>query len=404
MLEGRDIIVFGLQSWDLHIATTIKYTALEFSKKNRVLFVNPPLQRSFQLLRRNLPEVKKALKVLKKKEEDLVPYNENLWILYPRTILESINWIRNHRVFNYFNKINDKRFAGQIRKALIKLDFRDYILFNDNSMINGFYFKELLKPKIQVYLLRDAVTLVSYHARHGTILEPKLIRKSDVVVTNSDFFADYARKYNSNSLMIGQGCDVSLYSDPDGKMEIPPDVIPIPHPRIGYVGFLTTIRLDIDLLVHIAEQRPNWEIVLVGPEDENFKKCKLHSIPNVKFLGTKKPAELPAYVKSFDVALNPQIINPITDINYPLKIDEYLAMGKPVVATRTTFMKYFEDDTYLASSKEEYVILIEKALNENCSEKEKQRMKVAESHSWGNFVEKIYKEINKFEGGSFNDV
>lgn len=397
MIEGRDIVVFGLQSWDLHIATTIKYTALEFSKNNRVLFVNPPLQRSFQILHRDLPEVRKALKVLKKEEKDLVQYNENLWVLYPRTILESINWIKNHTIFRYFNKINDKRFARQIKKSIHSLNFRDFILFNDNSMVNGFYFKELLKPKVQVYLLRDAVTLVSYHARHGTLLEPDLIRKSDVVVTNSDFFADYARQSNPNALMIGQGCDVSLYSDPDGKMPTPQDVVNIPHPRIGYVGYLTTIRLDIELLVYIAEQRPEWKLVLVGPEDQDFKNCKLHSIPNVIFLGTKEPAQLPAYVKSFDIALNPQIVNPITDINYPLKIDEYLAMGKPVVATRTTFMKYFEDDTYLATTKEEYITLIEKALTENNREKEFQRKEKAKSHSWGNFVGKIYTQIKQFE-------
>ncbi len=397
MIEGRDIVVFGLQSWDLHIATTIKYTALEFSRKNRVLFVNPPLQRSLQLLHRDLQEVKKALRVLKRKEADLVQYNENLWVQYPRTILESINWIKNHFLFNYFNKINDKRFAKQISKSIEKLNFRNIILFNDNSMINGFYFKELLRPKVQVYLLRDAVTLVPYHARHGKILEPILIKKSDVVVTNSDFFAGYARLSNPNSLMIGQGCDVSLYSDPEGKMQIPDDVVNIPHPRIGYVGYLTTIRLDIELLIYIAEHRPEWNLVLVGPEDQDFKNCRLHSIPNVIFLGTREPTQLPAYVKSFDVALNPQIVNPITDINYPLKIDEYLAMGKPVVATKTTFMRYFQEDTYLASTKEDYITLIEKAISENSPEKEKRRMEVAKSHSWANFAEKIYAQIDKVE-------
>ena len=106
---------------------------------------------------------------------------------------------------------------------------------------------------------------------------------------------------------------------------------------------------------------------------------------------------MPGYVKGFDVALNPQIVNPITDINYPLKIDEYLAMGKPVVATRTTFMKYFQDDTYLAATKEEYLPLIEQALAENSPEKEKRRTEVAKSHSWEKFADKIYFQISKLE-------
>ncbi len=394
MIASMDFVVFGLPSWNLDIATTIKYTAIEISKTNRVLFVNPALQRSFQIFKRQLPETRKYLRVFKGEEPDLEKFNDNLWVLYPKTVMESINWIKNASVFNLLNKFNDYKICRQIHKAIASLGFRDYILLNDNSMVHGFYFKEFLKPRVNVYLLRDAVTLVSYHALHGTRLEPMLIKKSDVVVTNSYFFRDYAVKFNPNSHMIGQGCDLSLYSDPDGNLPLPEDIHNIPHPRIGYTGFLTTIRLDIDILLYIAMTKPEWNLVLVGPEDDDFMNCGLHKLPNVYFLGRKDPATLPSYVKSFDVAINPQAVNPITDINYPLKIDEYLAMGKAVVATKTTFMNYFRNETYLASSKEEYVPLIEKALSEYSPEMAENNKKVAASHSWANFVDKIYRQID----------
>lgn len=397
MIKDRDIIVYGLQAWDISIASTCKYTATEMSRNNRVLFVNPPMQRSSAIKHKNKPEIEKRLKINRGEEEDLVKVDKNLWVLYPRTVVESINWIKSPCIFNFFNKINDRRYAKQVLKAIKKLNFRNYILFNDNSMITGYYFKELLKPSVFVYLLRDAVILVDYHKRHGTRLQPKIIEKADVAVANSDFFANYCKQTNPNSHMIGQGCDLTMYNDEDGSLKIPEDLINIKKPIIGYVGFLTTIRLNIEVLVHIAEQLPKYSLVLVGPEDDDFKNSRLHSLDNVYFLGRKKPNELAAYIKGFDVALNPQKVNEITDINYPLKIDEYLAMGKPTVATKTTFMNYFKDHTYLPVTKEDYVVEIEKALKEDSPKLRAERIECASGHTWENFVNKIYDQIEFIE-------
>jgi len=389
-MENRDFIVFGLQPWDISIGSTCKYTALEISKKNRVLFVNPPLIRSILLQKKHSLQVQKRINILKGKEPDLVQISSTLWVLYPRTIIESINWIPVHSFFKILNLVNEKKFASKIRSAVHLLNFRNFIILDDNSMNIGFYLKELLKPSLFIYLLRDAVTLVDYHAKHGARLEPKIIEKSDLTVTNSSYFCNYALRYNSNSYMVGQGCDLSLYQDPFGKVPVPEDIKDIRHPIIGYTGALTTIRLDIEILLHISKSMPGYKIVLVGPEDEKFRQSELHHLKNVFFLGRKNPEELPGYVKAFDIAINPQIINPITDVNYPLKIDEYLAMGKPVVATKTTFMEYFKDITYLALTKEEYPECIEKAMKEDSSEEALRRKSIAKEHSWENFVGKIY--------------
>ncbi|MEI7982673.1 MAG: glycosyltransferase, partial [Bacteroidota bacterium] len=310
---------------------------------------------------------------------------------------ESINWISSQAVFDFFNKINERRFASKIKEAVQKLNFRDYYILDDNSMYIGFYLKEFLKPRLFIYLLRDAVTQVAYHKKHGIVLEPLIIKKSDLTVTNSEYFCNFARQFNPNSFLIGQGCDVSLYQDTDGSLPVPEDILKLPHPVIGYTGALTTIRLDIDILVYIAKARPEWNLALVGPEDEKFVNSELHQLPNVHFFGRKNPEELPGYIKGFDVALNPQIVNPITDVNYPLKIDEYLAMGKPVVATKTTFMQYFKDYTFLAATKEDYVPLIEKAMQENSPELATRRKELANNHSWENFVDKIYNHATMIE-------
>lgn len=389
-MENRDFIVFGLQPWDIPIGSTCKYTATEIAKKNRVLFVNPPVMRSSLLKNPENLQVRKRKNILEGKEAPLVQLSPSMWVLYPKMVSESINWIPLHFLFNMFNYINERKFANKIKEAIKQLGFHNYIILNDNSMLTGYYLKELLKPDLYIYLLRDAVTMVAYHKKHGARLEPRLIAKSDLTVTNSDYFCNFAKQYQPNSHMIGQGCDVSMYSDPDGTLPIPDDISGIPRPIVGYTGALTTIRLDPEILVHIAKAKPEWSLVLVGPEDTVFQHSELHSLTNVYFLGRKDPQQLPGYVKSFDVAINPQIVNPITDINYPLKIDEYLAMGKPVVATKTTFMAYFRDHTYLASTYPEWITSIERALKEDSKDERARRIALAAEHTWENFVTKIY--------------
>jgi glycosyltransferase involved in cell wall biosynthesis len=158
---------------------------------------------------------------------------------------------------------------------------------------------------------------------------------------------------------------------------------------------LYTLRLDIQIIALIAKGKPEWSVVLIGPEDEEFENSELHQLKNVHFLGLKDGSVLPQYLNYFDVAINPQILNEVTIGNYPRKIDEYLAMGKPVVATETKAMSIFKDHTYLAKNKEEYISLIEKAIREDNPLVREERIKFAQSHTWENSVKEIYKAIIK---------
>jgi glycosyltransferase involved in cell wall biosynthesis len=243
--------------------------------------------------------------------------------------------------------------------------------------------------------MRDYLTKNPYWRRQGVRLEPQLIRKADVVVNNSTLYTNYGLLFNKHSYMVGQGCDVSLFNDHDHKITAAADLDTISKPIVGYVGFLSSRRLDIQLIAHIAKERTEWSIVLVGPEDDIFKNSELHSIPNVHFMGPRDSSLLPHYIKGFDICINPQIVNDATIGNYPRKIDEYLAMGKPVIATTTEAMEYFRDFTYLGKSHQEYIELIGKALRENNPEKQQERRIFAMSHTWENNVLEIYKVIEK---------
>jgi len=392
MIANRDIIVIGIQAWDIEIGSNCKNIAEEFAKNNRVLYVNSPLDRISRYRHQNLEKIKKRTQIVKGGEPELLEVSKNIWNLYPAALIESINWIGPTGLFDWLNRVNNKRFAKQILWAIGKLEFKNYIIFNDSDMFRSFYMKELLKPETYIYYTRDNLIAVDYWKKQGVRVEALHMKKADLVVANSTYLAALARKHNPNSFYVGQGCDVSLF-ETKLATTIPSDIVNIAKPIIGYIGALLSLRLDIQVLEHIAESRPKWSVVLVGPEDARFKASRLHQLKNVHFLGNKQGNELPSYLNRFDVAINPQVLSPVTIGNYPRKIDEYLAMGKPTVATKTEAMSVFADFTYLAENKEKYIECIEKALQEDNEKVRMQREEFAREHTWENNIREISKVV-----------
>jgi teichuronic acid biosynthesis glycosyltransferase TuaH len=352
-IKNRDIVMFSFQSWDTAIGSNFKDMAIELAKQNRVLFVNRALDRSNFLKHRNDPVVKTRLASIKKGIGELEQAAPNLWIQNPRTIVESINGIPIPAVHDWLNKINNKRLAREINKAIRQLAMKDVILMNDNDFIRGFYLKEMVDCSDYIFYIRDYMLGVDFFRRHGPRHESGILRKADLVVANSAYLASYAGKMNPNSFDIGQGCDFTQFLAKD--IPLPDDLKNIASPVIGYTGYVSAWRIDAGIIKHIAENCPACNLVLVGPVDKLFKKEELSHLKNIHFLGGKPPDVLANYIGHFDICINPQITNEITIGNYPRKVDEYLAMGKPVVATATEAMKMFEPYSFLCHTKEEYV-------------------------------------------------
>jgi teichuronic acid biosynthesis glycosyltransferase TuaH len=391
-LEGIDFVIVGQQPWDTEIGSNCKNIAIEISKTNRVLYINSPLDRITLYRDKSNPKTKLRLDIIKGKANGLIEVQKNLWNFYPDCMVESINWIPSTAIFNLINYYNNKKLSKSILKATNKLGFKNFILFNDNEIFKGYFLNDFLKPKTSVYYSRDYMIAVDYWKKHGEQLEPKLIAKNTLCVANSTFLADYCRKYNPNSFFIGQGCDLDVFFKRKTQLETL-GLTSTKRPIIGYVGALQSIRLDIAIIAHIALTKPEWTIVLVGQEDDIFKASELHNYKNVLFTGNKPINTLPDFINVFDVCINPQLVNMVTIGNYPRKIDEYLAIGKPVVATATKAMESFSDFVYLAENKEQYVTLIERALNENSEELEQDRRNFALQHTWENSVKDLYNAI-----------
>jgi teichuronic acid biosynthesis glycosyltransferase TuaH len=381
-IKNKDIVLFSFQAWDSGIGFNFKEMAFEFAKYNRVLFVNRAPDRN-SLLRKINDEYTKP-----KQKTELTQIQETLWLYNPDIVLESINWISVNWVYDLLNKMNNERLAGSIMKAIKKLSFTDFIFINDNDFYRALYQKELLPGCGEyIFYIRDFLTIQPYFKKHGTRLEKEIIKKSDLVVANSAYLAKYASQWNAMTFDIEQGCDLENYARSD--FPVPDDIASINRPIIGYCGAVTDMRLDVSVIEHIALAFPGYSIVFVGPVDAAFKKSKLKNYKNIYFTGIKKPEEIPAYIFHFSICMNPQTLNPLTIGNYPRKIDEYLAMGKPVIATVTEAMEMFRDYVYLCSTKEDYVSKINLILSsKQCeSDEEKQRrIHFAFSHSWENSI------------------
>ena len=394
-MERQNFVMFCQQDWHVGIGTNARSLAKEFAKHHAVLYVNTPLDGNSELRGHHRPEVRHKLRVLAGRAPALAPAGPGLWVWTPGALCLSLNWLPAGRVFAALNRFNGWLLARSIRKAARAVGFEQYVLVQDGLVFQGLALKPLLRPRRFVYYLRDYMLAVPYFQRHGPAVEQGLLARADVVAANSAYLQDYARQTNPRSYDIGQGCDLAQ-APPPVPGPAPADLAAVPGRRIGYVGYLTHLRLDLDLLLAIAHHRPDWSLVLVGPEDDVFARSALHQLPNVYFLGGKAPAQLPAYLAHFDVCINPQAVNGLTVGNYPLKIDEYLFMGKPVVATHTRTMELFAGHVHLAHSPAEWLLLLERALTEEAGNPQlaPARTRFAQAHTWAASAAKLYQALD----------
>lgn len=386
-------ILIAQQDWHSDLGSNARNMAMEISKTHPVLFVNPPLDVNTIIRHGGKQQVRDRMRAAfstKKKVDYIAP---NIWVHTPAIICISINWLKSESLFNKVNQANAYSFFRSIKKAIKHLGWAasDCVVFNDSQMFAGVYINRFLQPRQNFYYIRDNLVHHPYFQRHGSRIEPMTIKNATAVFTNSSYLSDYAKHYNNESLDIGQGCELEMY-DPTLLHPEPKDLESIPHPRIGYTGFLTGERLDIQLLEQLAENNKGWQWILIGPEEIMFQQSKLHDIKNVHFLGSKNIGALPSYLAHIDVCINPQLVNELTIGNYPRKIDEYLAMGKPVVATTTPAMKMFLPHVHLAVGAEDYAKAIKTVMESHSTEKAKAAILFARSHTWENCIKKIFKK------------
>jgi glycosyltransferase involved in cell wall biosynthesis len=178
--------------------------------------------------------------------------------------------------------------------------------------------------------------------------EESLVRMSDVVFTSCSQLAQRLSPFTNNIHIFPMGVDCSAFDEPSDKAlsqtvasHPGEEAGSLPGPVIGYVGGLHK-HVDFDLLAQMAEARPDWSWVFVGPFQERVEKLQRH--PNVYLLGPKPHQELAGYLRGFDVCIVPYVKSGYTDTVVPVKLNEYLAAGKAVVSTDIPTVREFNEN------------------------------------------------------------
>jgi UDP-galactopyranose mutase len=191
-----------------------------------------------------------------------------------------------------------------------------------------------LRPRLVVYDCMDELSAFNGASKKMKAYEAALLRIADLVFTGGHSL--YESKINAHPAVhaFPSSIDASHFGQARTAQDDPPDQSGIPHPRLGFFGVIDE-RLDLDLLSALAETRPDWHLVMIGPTAK-VDRDKLPSAPNIHYLGQKDYTELPAYLSGWDVGLLPFALNEATRFISPTKTPEYLAGGCPVVSTPIT--------------------------------------------------------------------
>ncbi|MFN2546964.1 MAG: glycosyltransferase family 1 protein [Myxococcales bacterium] len=192
-------------------------------------------------------------------------------------------------------------------------------------------FSRHLSPLALAYDCMDELSLFRGAPPALVELENELLKQADVVFTGGQSLYEAKRGRHGNVHAFPSSVDVQHFQKARASQPDPIDQAAIGHPRLGFFGVLDE-RLDLALLRGLAEARPQWQLILVGPVVK-IDPALLPRAPNIHYLGMKKYQELPSYLAGWDVALLLFARNEATRFISPTKTPEYLAAGKPVVST-----------------------------------------------------------------------
>ena len=233
--------------------------------------------------------------------------------------------------------------------------------------------------------------------------ERRLIARASQVFVHSSALQEKKGTLNPNTALVPNGADFDGYATPQPE---PEDLRSIPHPRIGYVGRIKN-QLDLRLLAALAARHPQWSFVFVGPcvslKEARAWVEQLMGMPNVYFLGEKNVGELPAYTQHLDVCTMCYLLNDYTKFIYPLKLHEYLAAGRPVVATPIRSLQEFAGVIEMATTEAEWSLSLEKSLSAEAQSpgRARARQEVARRYDWNHLVHVIARAMCDGLGPSY---
>jgi glycosyltransferase involved in cell wall biosynthesis len=234
--------------------------------------------------------------------------------------------------------------------------------------------------------------------------EEELLDVADLVLVGGQSLEEERKNRHADIHCFPSSVDQDHFRAHTNRRD-PPLQASIPHPRLGFFGVLDE-RLDLELLAAVADARPHWHFVMVGPV-VRIDAATLPLRENIYYIGRQPYASLPNYVAGWDVCLLPFARNDAARFVGPTKVLEYIAAERPIVSTSIhDVVSEFGDVVGIADSPERFTRLCEEALIRSEDERhiEKERMqRILSRTSWDQTVEAIEELVAKIEAVRWQD-
>lgn len=399
------VVMIGIFRSDQLLSSTTISLAETWSKQKTVLYIDRPYSwKDFFTLRKTNDIKSKFYRFGFRKylyrQQHTKHHSSYHVLLLPLTI--PCSFLSDGLLYRLINSINNYIISKQILKALKHFNISNYIFFNSflPSVPPDLLSNKSHPPLLHIYQTVDDISQEPYIARHGIREELEAFEKCNLgIATSTGLSKKYIDKINKKIEIVANAADFSLFENAKSKpYSKPQDISHINQPIILYTGHYSNLRFNHQLVVKLAQRLKHCCIVFVGSYITNdIEEHGLTKVDNIIFLGLKPIESLPAYIRHSEVAIIPYAKNKLTSNIYPLKINEYLAAGIPTVTTNfSEDIPAFAPEAYIADTDEEFIVMVETALNEDYRVKLEARMLKAKQNSWDKRIEQLNRLVEQY--------
>ncbi len=269
------------------------------------------------------------------------------------------------------------------------LGFKNPIAITAYNPVFGLSLLHKLGEKSHIYYCYDGVESVFFGKRIFEI-ENKFLSRVDGVITTSDFLNAEKSKLNPNCFVVKNGVDFPAFS-----RFAKTTVYNRERKRVGFIGSLDP-RFDIDTVEYAVSRLSEFDFEFTGDMRNEKLKSRLQKFANVRFFDPVKPTDVPQLLATYDVGMIPYIVNEVNQNIYPLKINEYLAVGVPLVMNAFASLPEFDGLVSVAADKEDFVRKLIAETQDDSEQLIRKRIDFTSSNSWearaesfGNIIEKM---------------
>ncbi len=392
MIKARNILCVSNPSWEGTYASTTVQLMKELGNHNKVLFINNPFTMKDVVDGIKKKKAVPVKKVFGLKNRLKIFQGSNggcIYVLTPPMILTA-NFLPKGRLHRAAMNFNGWLLVRTIKRYLKKLNMdEDLIHIVSFNPALGIEVGRQFSESVLLYLCYDNISSAPHLKKHGIWQEEKFSAMADATIVTSQGLFDRKKLISKHCYLVRNGANFHLFNQGFNKKT---DLKMI----IGFIGGIDH-RLDYPLLEHLITSLPQAEFHFVGrivlPEGE----ARLKKFSNVVLMGARDLSELPQFVRHFSVGIIPfKLTEPIKTV-YPLKINEYLAAGVPVVTTNFSHLDDFATVVKIAGSMEEFCHFVQEEATQDSLEKKKARQELARSNSWEHRAEELSEVILEVE-------